>query len=217
MADTGRSETLTDERADDESTDATESTETTDATETSVEVTDTDEQADPPAAAGTEADDDDVVDEVADLLDDDDDDDDEDEAPERPWALIVATAVAVVAVVALAVTAFIAPGFAIRPGSPDSVATQATSALATKDPAQLDAVSCRNQQGVPTNPFPPDALALIQQAQPAGPPQLELDTQARAPVDLTLSAQGQTQNLPADIVLGVTDGRWCMTGISQRG
>ena len=46
---------------------------------------------------------------------------------------------------------------------------------------------------------------------------LELDTQARAPVDLVLSAQGQVQQLPADLVLGVSDGRWCMTGISQRG
>ena len=113
-------------------------------------------------------------------------------------------------------TALLVPGWAINPGSPDSVAEQATAALAAKDPAQLDAVSCRNQQGVPTNPFPPDALALIQQATPAGPPTLELDTQARAPVDLVLSAQGQTQQLPADIVMGVTDGQWCMAGISQR-
>ena len=113
-------------------------------------------------------------------------------------------------------TALLVPGWAINPGSPDSVAEQATAALAAKDPAQLDAVSCRNQQGVPTNPFPPDALTLIQQATPAGPPTLELDTQARAPVDLVLSAQGQTQQLPADIVMGVTDGQWCMAGISQR-
>jgi hypothetical protein len=43
-----------------------------------------------------------------------------------------------------------------------------------------------------------------------------LDTQAQAPVDLTLSAQGQTQDLPAAVVLGVTNGEWCMNGISQQ-
>ncbi|MFC5138833.1 hypothetical protein ACFPK1_11365 [Actinomycetospora rhizophila] len=218
MADPGRSETLTDERADDAGTDAdadtaigkAEATESTDETTAEETTGEREPASEPEAATGTD-----------DTLDTDDDDfldeDDEDDAPARPWALIAATTVAVLAVVALAVTAFLAPGWAIRPGSPDGVATQATSALAAKDPAQLDAVSCRDQQGAPTNPFPPEALSLVQQATPAGPPILELDTQARAPVDLVLSAQGQVQQLPADIVLGVTDGRWCMTGISQRG
>ncbi|MEJ2865610.1 hypothetical protein [Actinomycetospora flava] len=218
MADSGRSETLTDERADEITDDAT-SSEDTDA-QTSTEAVDegTDDQADdraddtPTAVADT----DDVDDTDDDLLDEDEDEDDEDEAPQRPWALIAATTVAALAVVALAVTALLIPGWAIRPGSPDRVAEQATAALAAKDPAQLDAVSCRNQQGASANPFPPDALGLIQQATPAGPPILELDTQARAPVDLVLSAQGQSQQLPADIVLGVTDGKWCMAGISQR-
>ena len=95
-------------------------------------------------------------------------------------------------------------------------ATRATTALATKNAGELDAVSCRNQQGRSTNPFPPDALPLVQTATPSGPPRLELDTQAVAPVDLVLSAPGRTQTLPADLVLAVTDGHWCMAGVSQR-
>jgi hypothetical protein len=226
MADSGRSETLTDERDTDAVTDTTTDTDTvststgTDAdstadTEDDTAGTTSEEKAEPEdePAAKAEADTDDVLDE-----DDDDDDllDEDDEDAPRPWALIAATAVAAVAVVALAVTAFLVPGWAIKPGSPDSRAAQMTSALAAKDPAALDAVSCRDQQGNPTNPFPPDALGLIQSAERAGPTQLVLDTQARAPVDLTLSAQGQVQRLPADLVLGVTDGQWCMSGISQR-
>jgi hypothetical protein len=144
----------------------------------------------------------------------------EDPAEERPGprrGLVIALgAVAAVAVVALAVTALLTPGWLVNPGSPDDVAARTTLALAEKNPAELDAVSCRNQQGRSTNPFPPDALSLIQSARSAGPAHLELDTQARAPVDLTLAAQGQTQTLPADVVLGVTDGQWCMAGISER-
>jgi hypothetical protein len=125
----------------------------------------------------------------------------------------VATAVAVVL---LLVTALLWPGYLLNPGSPDGTAAEATSALATKNAGQLDAVTCRDRQGAPLNPLPPQALALIQSVRATGPVVLELDTQARVPVDLTLSAQGQTQTLPADIVLGVTDGHWCMTGISER-
>jgi hypothetical protein len=149
---------------------------------------------------------------------DDDTDDDTDTDARRPgWGLVVALgAVAAVAVVALTVTAFLAPGWVVNPGSPDDTATRATTALATKDAGGLDAVSCRNQQGRSTNPFPPDALPLVQTATPSGPPHLELDTQAVAPVDLVLSAPGRTQTLPADLVLAVTDGHWCMAGVSQR-
>jgi hypothetical protein len=143
---------------------------------------------------------------------------DDDTGARRPgWSMVVALgAVAAVAVVALAVTAFLAPGWVVNPGSPDDTATRATTALATKDAGGLDAVSCRNQQGRSTNPFPPDALPLVQTATPSGPPHLELDTQAVAPVDLVLSAPGRTQTLPADLVLAVTDGHWCMAGVSQR-
>ena len=148
-------------------------------------------------------------------LDDDDLDDDED-APQRPWLTIALGVVAAAAIIALVVTTLIIPGWAVKPGSPDAVAERVSTALATKNPAELEAVSCHNQQGRATNPFPPDALQIIQSARPAGPPRLELDTQAVAPMDLTLSAQGQTQSLPADIVLAVTDGDWCMAGVSQR-
>lgn len=58
---------------------------------------------------------------------------------------------------------------------------------------------------------------MIQAATQTGPPHLALDTQAQAPVDLTVTAEGgQTQTLPADVMLGVTGGKWCMTGIAQR-
>jgi hypothetical protein len=162
-----------------------------------------------PAAAATSTDDN---------TDDHDHDHDTDDGARRPgWGLVVALGVvAAAAVVALAVTAFLAPGWVVNPGSPDDTATRATTALATKDAGGLDAVSCRNQQGRSTNPFPPDALPLVQTATPSGPPHLELDTQAVAPVDLVLSAPGRTQTLPADIVLAVTDGHWCMAGVSQR-
>ncbi|MDD7916661.1 hypothetical protein [Actinomycetospora callitridis] len=170
---------------------------------------------DEPAAVNDTDDTDDT-----DTPDDDDltDEDDEDDEPAgRPMGLVIALgAVAAIAVVALAVTALLYPGFLVNPGSPDDRAAEITTALATKDGAALDAASCRTPSGQPLNPLTPDALTLIQSAVPAGPAQLMLDTQARAPIDLTLSAQGQTQTLPADLVLGVTDGEWCMTGLTQR-
>ncbi|HYH74299.1 MAG TPA: hypothetical protein VD764_13865, partial [Nocardioides sp.] len=166
-------------------------------------------------AAANDTDDTDDTDDDDDLTDEDDDDDDQPAG--RPMGLVIALgAVAAIAVVALAVTALLYPGFLVNPGSPDDRAAQITTALATKDGAALDAASCRTPNGQPLNPLTPDALTLIQSAVPAGPSQLMLDTQARAPIDLTLSAQGQTQTLPADLVLGVTDGEWCMTGLTQR-
>jgi hypothetical protein len=62
----------------------------------------------------------------------------------------------------------------------------------------------------------PQVLQLIQATKQTGPPHLSLDTQALAPVEFTLSAQGQTQSVAADVVLAVTNGAWCMDGISQR-
>jgi len=171
-----------------------------------------DTTADAEPAAATDSDETDDTDDDDDLTDEDDD-----EPAGRPLGLVIALgAVAAIAVVALAVTALLYPGFLVNPGSPDDRAAQITTALASKDGAALDAASCRTPNGQPLNPLTPDALTLIQSAVPAGPAQLMLDTQARAPIDLTLSAQGQTQTLPADLVLGVTDGEWCMTGLTQR-
>ena len=202
-----------------DSTSATESTTSADSTpdegaDTPADEADTAPDAEPAAANDTDdTDDTDVTDDDDDLTDEDEDDD----PAGRPMGLVVALgAVAVIAVVALAVTALLYPGFLVNPGSPDDRAAQITTALATKDGAAIDAASCRTPDGQPLNPLTPDALTLIQSAVPAGPAQLMLDTQARAPIDLTLSAQGQTQTLPADLVLGVTDGEWCMTGLTQR-
>jgi hypothetical protein len=211
MSDTTRNETVAtdDPPAADEDAD-TPAAEADTTTEAEADTTADDE----PAAANDTDDTDDT-----DGTDDDDDltEDDEDEPAGRPMGLVIALgAVAAIAVVALAVTALLYPGFLVNPGAPDDRAAQITTALATKDGAALDAASCRTPIGQPLNPLTPDALTLIQSAVPAGPAQLMLDTQARAPIDLTLSAQGQTQTLPADLVLGVTDGEWCMTGLTQR-
>lgn len=122
----------------------------------------------------------------------------------------------VAASVALVVAAFVWPGFLGGPGTPDDTAAAATAALAGENPGELDEVSCHGADGRPTAQVPPDALELIHTATQTGPPHLSLDTQAKAPVDLTVNMQGQTQTLPADVLLGVTDGEWCMSGIAQR-
>ncbi|NMH99499.1 hypothetical protein [Pseudonocardia acidicola] len=142
-------------------------------------------------------------------------------APDAPQkagkkGLLLGLGVGAVVVVALVLTAFVWPGFLAGPGKPDGKAAEAVAALASKDPGQLEKVSCHGPDGKATTQMPAQALQLIQAAKQTGPPQLLLDTQAVAPVDLTLSAQGQTQNLQADVVLGVTNGEWCMNGISQR-
>ncbi|HTF52675.1 MAG TPA: hypothetical protein VK735_34950 [Pseudonocardia sp.] len=123
---------------------------------------------------------------------------------------------ALVVIVVLVLAAFVWPGCLVGPGKPDDKAAEAVAALASKNPGELEKVSCHGPDGKPTAQMPPQALQLIQAAKQTGPPHLLLDTQARVPVDLTLSAQGQTQDLPVDVVLGVTDGEWCMNGISQR-
>lgn len=121
-----------------------------------------------------------------------------------------------VAIVALVIAAFAWPGFLAGPGTPDDTATRAVAALASKDPAELDKVSCRGPDGNAVSQIPAEALQVIQGATQTGAPQLLLDTQAQAPVNLTLSAQGQTQDIAAEVMLGVTDDEWCMTGISQQ-
>lgn len=121
-----------------------------------------------------------------------------------------------VAAAVLAVTAFAWPGFLAGPGTPDDTAAAAVAALAAKDPAEVDRLTCRSPDGTPTAQLAPQALELIQAVEPTGPPNLVLDTQAHAPVDLTLTAQGQTQRVPADVLLGVTDDAWCLNGIALR-
>ena len=120
------------------------------------------------------------------------------------------------AIIALLVTGLLYPAFLIAPGKPDGTVQTATAALASKNPQELEKVSCKAPDGTPTRQIPAEALQLIQSATETGPPQLALDTEASAPVDLQISAQGQTQTLPATLVLGVTDGDWCMKGLSDR-
>lgn len=121
-----------------------------------------------------------------------------------------------VVVVALALVGlFVWPGYA-GPGSPDQTAEKAASALASKDPAQLEQVSCKSPEGKPTTQIPPQAMQMIAAAQSTGPPQVVLDTEAHAPMNLTLSAQGQTQALPSIGVLGVSEHQWCLKGLAQQ-
>ena len=121
----------------------------------------------------------------------------------------------VLLLVLVGVAFFVWPGYA-GPGSPDSKAEEAAAALASKDSGQLEQVSCHGQDGKPLAQISPEALQLVQSAKPAGEAQKILDTEAQAPVDLTLSAQGQTQTLPSTAVLGVSDHEWCLKGLAQR-
>lgn len=120
------------------------------------------------------------------------------------------------AVAGLAFAGLAKPDALVGPGEPDDTAGAVTAALAGKDATGLADNSCRSRDGQLAPQLPPEALQLIQTAKPAGPSQRTLDSEALAPVDLTLSAQGQTQTLPVDVVLGVTGGEWCMKGITQR-
>jgi hypothetical protein len=123
---------------------------------------------------------------------------------------------ALVVIVVLALAAFVWPACLIGPGKPDDKAAEAATALASKNPAELEKVSCHGPDGRPIAQLPPQVLQLIQAAKQAGPPHLLLDTQARAPVDLTVGALGQSRDIPIDVVLGVTKGEWCMNGIADR-
>lgn len=132
------------------------------------------------------------------------------------WAGI-SGAVLAGAAAAFLVTGFLAPGFLVKPGSPDAAAAQATAALAGKNVQELERVSCQGSDGRPIAPVPAEALELIQTATQAGPLRLALDTQAQAPLDLTVAAQdGRTQTLPAEMQFAVTGGEWCLSGIAQR-
>ena len=130
--------------------------------------------------------------------------------------LFIGLSAAALVIVVLVLAAFVWPGFLAGPGKPDAKATEAAAALGSKDAGQLDKVACHGPDGKSSGQLPPQVLQLIQSATQTGPPVLTLDTQARVPVDLTLSAQGQTQKIPVDLVLGVTNRAWCMDGIAQR-
>ena len=131
-------------------------------------------------------------------------------------ALLGVTSTLLVAVVAIALVAlFVYPGYA-GPGDPDKTAQSTATALASKDPAQLEQVSCKSPEGKPTTQIPPQAMQMIAAAQSTAPPQVVLDTEAHAPMNLTLSAQGQTQTLPSIAVLGVSHHEWCLKGLAQQ-
>jgi hypothetical protein len=119
--------------------------------------------------------------------------------------------------IVMALGAYVWPGVLTGPGKPDGKAAEAAAALGSKNAAALDKITCHGPDGKPSSQMiPPQALQLIQGVTQTGPPQLSLDTQALAPVDLTLSAQGQTQKLPAALALAVSNGQWCMNGLAQR-
>jgi hypothetical protein len=121
-----------------------------------------------------------------------------------------------VVIVALVLAAFVWPGFLAGPGKPDAKAQQVVTALGSKNPGEVEKISCHSPDGKSSNQIPPQALSLIQSVKQTGPAHLSLDTEAQVPIDLTLNAQGKTQTAPANAVLGVTDGDWCMKGLSQR-
>ncbi|MDA3642489.1 hypothetical protein LZ318_21315 [Saccharopolyspora indica] len=128
----------------------------------------------------------------------------------------LASGLLVGAAAALAFAGFVKPDFLVGPGKPDDTASAVTAALAGKDASGLAASSCRAPDGTLAPQLPPQALQLIQAAEQSGPSRWALDSEALAPVDLTIDVQGQTQTVPIDVVLGVTDGEWCMKGIADR-
>jgi hypothetical protein len=134
-------------------------------------------------------------------------------------ALLTGIAIGVLGIVVavLAVTAYAWPGFLTGPGDPADVGSRSVAALAAGDGPALEALTCKGPDGAAVSALPPEALQLIQGARQTGPLTLLLDTQAQIPVTLTLTAQGQgqTQDLPAGLLLGVTGGDWCLTGLSQ--
>lgn len=120
------------------------------------------------------------------------------------------------AVAGLAFAGLVKPDFLVGPGKPDDTASAVTTALAGKDASGLAASSCRSPDGTLAPQLPQQALQLIQGAEQSEPPRRSLDSEALIPVNLTLSVQGQTQTVPIDVVLGVTDGKWCMKGIADQ-
>lgn len=128
----------------------------------------------------------------------------------------LAGGVIVGAIVALLLGAFVWPGYLMGPGKPDDTANQVTQALSAKDGPALDNLSCKGPDGKPVSQLSGQVLQFIAKVAPAGPATTVIDTEARAPVDVTLSVQGQTQTLPSELVLGESHGDWCLKGLAQR-
>jgi hypothetical protein len=120
------------------------------------------------------------------------------------------------AIIALLLGALVWPGYLLGPGDPQDTANQVTQALSAKDAAQLDQLSCKGENGQSVTQLSPQVLQYITKVAPAGPTTTLIQTEARTPVDLTLSVQGQTQTLPSELVLGETKGDWCLKGLAQR-
>ena len=120
------------------------------------------------------------------------------------------------AIVALLLGAFVYPGYLSGPGNPDDTANEIVTALAAKDAPALDQLSCRGPDGAAVSQLSPQVLQLIGGVKATGPTTAFIDTEARTPVDLTLTAQGQTQTLPSEIVIGQVQGDWCLKGLAQR-
>ena len=119
-------------------------------------------------------------------------------------------------IVSLVLGAFVWPGWFVGAGSPDDVATRSIAAFSARDVAALNAVTCTGTDGKLTSQISADALQEVAGATADGPPTTTVDTEARAPMTLTLSAQGQTQSLPSELVIGQNDGDWCLVGLAQR-
>jgi hypothetical protein len=120
------------------------------------------------------------------------------------------------AIVALLLGALVWPGYLLGPGNPDDTANQVVSALSAKDGPTLDRLSCKGPDGRSVTQLSGQVLQYITKVAPAGPTTKLIDTEARTPLDVTLSVQGQTQTLPSELVLGETQGDWCLKGLAQR-
>ncbi|HEY2195878.1 MAG TPA: hypothetical protein VGH76_26760 [Actinomycetospora sp.] len=134
----------------------------------------------------------------------------------KGFAFGAAGGILVGAIIALLLGALVWPGYLLGPGDPQDTANQVTQALSSKDAAQLDALSCKGENGQSVTQLSPQVLQYITKVAPAGPTTTLIQTEARTPVDLTLSVQGQTQTLPSELVLGETKGDWCLKGLAQR-
>ncbi|WP_433802375.1 hypothetical protein [Actinomycetospora sp. CA-084318] len=120
------------------------------------------------------------------------------------------------AIVALLLGAFVYPGYLGGPGNPEDTANQVVTALAAKDAPALEQISCKGPDGNAVAQLSPQVLQLIGSVRPSGPTTTVIDTEARTPVDLQLTYQGQSQTLPSEIVLGQAQGAWCLKGLAQR-
>jgi hypothetical protein len=132
-------------------------------------------------------------------------------------ALVTGIVIGVVGVVVavLAVTAYAWPGFLTGPGKPDDVGAKAITAFQNKDAATLNDLGCKDPDGKPIAEVPQQLLDALQATKPTGAPTLLLDTQAQVPATMTLSQQGQTQDVPVAVVLYVNKGEWCVAGLSE--